>query len=201
MVLWISKCHAQALRYIENNLWSYKKKKSKKKKDQSSDAANANNYDAGKFTLDESLIFVLGIIILLLQLTAPVVSLLKLQPPAHDGHGSVIGEVLYINCVVVALLLAIFERIVWGIRKAWDPKIHHYKSVALALLFLHLCRRTTMGWDFVHAIIIMFSNNVFKIQIVENTQIFLRWSVLDFAENIEFDLVHWSPKTKDCIQP
>ncbi|KAE8075660.1 hypothetical protein FH972_014354 [Carpinus fangiana] len=58
------------------------------KKDQSSDDAN----DAGKFTFGESPIFVSGTTILLLHLTALVVSLLKLQPPAHDGHGSGLGR-------------------------------------------------------------------------------------------------------------
>jgi hypothetical protein len=60
------------------------------KKDQSSDAANDD--DAGRFTFNESSIFVPGTTILLLHLTALVVSLLKLQPPAHNEHGSGLGE-------------------------------------------------------------------------------------------------------------
>jgi hypothetical protein len=54
------------------------------RKDQSSDASNDD--DAGRFTFNESPLFVPGTTILLLHLITLVVSLLKLQPPAHDGQ-------------------------------------------------------------------------------------------------------------------
>jgi hypothetical protein len=112
------------------------------KKDQSSDASNDD--DAGRFTFDDSPIFVPGTTILLLHLTALVVSLLKLQPPAHhDRHGSGLGEVL---CSVwLVLCFWPFLKGLFGKGKHGIPISTICKSAALALLFLHLCRKTTMG--------------------------------------------------------
>ncbi|KAE8075661.1 hypothetical protein FH972_014355 [Carpinus fangiana] len=111
------------------------------KKDQSSDASNDD--DAGRFTFDDSPIFVPGTTILLLHLTALVVSLLKLQPPAHGGHGSGLAEVL---CSVLWLLCYWpFLKGLFGKGKHGIPISTICKSAALALLFWHLCRKTTMG--------------------------------------------------------
>jgi hypothetical protein len=111
------------------------------KKDQSSDLANDD--DAGRFTFDESPIFVPGTTTLLLHLTALVVSLLKLQPKAHDGHGSGPGEVL---CSVwLVLCFWPFLKGLFGKGKHGIPISTICKSAALALLFMHFCRRTIMG--------------------------------------------------------
>ncbi|KAE8075652.1 hypothetical protein FH972_014346 [Carpinus fangiana] len=111
------------------------------KKDQSSDVANDD--DAGRFTFDESPIFVPGTTTLLLHLTALVVSLLKLQPKAHDGHGSGLGEVL---CSVwLVLCFWPFLKGLFGKGKHGIPISTICKSAALALLFMHFCRRTIMG--------------------------------------------------------
>jgi hypothetical protein len=108
------------------------------KKDQSSDAANDD--DAGRFTFDESPIFLPGTTILLLHLTALVMILLKLQPPAHDGHGSGLGEVF---CSVWLLLCFWpFLKGLFGKGKHGIPISTVWKSAALALLFMHFCRRT-----------------------------------------------------------
>jgi len=117
------------------------------KKDQSSDAASDN--DAGRFTFDESPIFVPGTTILLLHLTAIVVGLLRLQTRAHDGHWSGLGEVL---CSVWLLLCFWpFLKGLFGKGKHGIPISTICKSTALALLFLHFCRRTAMAWDFVNS--------------------------------------------------
>ncbi|XP_059452413.1 cellulose synthase-like protein H1 [Corylus avellana] len=111
------------------------------KKDQSGDSMNDN--DAGRFTFDESPIFVPGTTIFLLHLTALIVSFLKLQPLAHDGHGSGLGEVL---CSVWLLLCFWpFLKGLFGKGKHGIPISTICKAAALALLFLHLCRWTTMG--------------------------------------------------------
>ena len=111
------------------------------KKDQSSDASNDD--DAGRFTFNESPIFVPGTTILLLHLIALVVSLLNLQPPANDRHGSGLGEVL---CSVwLVLCFWPFLKGLFGKGKHGIPISTICKSAALALLFLHLCRKTTMG--------------------------------------------------------
>jgi hypothetical protein len=111
------------------------------KKDQSSDASSDD--DAGRFTFDDSPIFVPGTTILLLHLIALVVSLLKLQPPAHGKHGSGLAEVL---CSVLWLLCYWpFLKGLFGKGKHGIPMSTICKSAALALLLLHLCRKTTMG--------------------------------------------------------
>jgi len=112
------------------------------KKDQSGDAANDDD-DAGRFTFDKSPSFVTGTTILLLHLTALVVSLLKLQPPAHDGHGSGLGEVLCSVWLVICFLP--FLKGLFAKGKHGIPISTICKSVALALLFLHFCRSTTMS--------------------------------------------------------
>ncbi|XP_059452775.1 cellulose synthase-like protein H1 [Corylus avellana] len=110
------------------------------KKDQSSDVANDDN--AGRFTFDESPIFVPGTTILLLHLTALIAIFFKLQPPAHDGHGSGLGEVL---CSVwLVLCFWPFLKGLFGKGKHGIPMSTIFKSVALTLLFLHLCRKTTI---------------------------------------------------------
>ncbi|XP_059452412.1 cellulose synthase-like protein H1 isoform X2 [Corylus avellana] len=112
------------------------------KKDQSSDASNEDH--AGRFTFDDSPIFVPGTTILLLHLTALVVSLLKLQPQAHGGgHGAGLAEVL---CSVLWLLCYWpFLKGLFGKGKHGIPMSTICKSAALALLLLHLCKMTTMG--------------------------------------------------------
>ena len=109
-------------------------------KDQSSD--DASDAEAGRFTFNESPIFLPSTTILVVHLTALVVSLLKLQPPARDGHGSGLGEVF---CSVYLVLCF------WPFLKGLVGKGRHgiplstiWKSATLALFFVHLCRRTTM---------------------------------------------------------
>lgn len=113
------------------------------KKDKSTSSNGAHDVDAGRFTFDESPIFVLGTTILMVHLTALVVSLLNLQPPAHDGLGSGLGEVL---CSVwLVLCFWPFLKGLFGKGKHGIPLSTICKSAALVLLFLHLCRMTIMG--------------------------------------------------------
>lgn len=112
-------------------------------KDQSGDGVDHDD-DATKFTFNESPIFVPGTTIALVHLTALVVSLLKLQPPpASDGHGSGLGETL---CSVwLVLCFWPFLKGLFGKGRHGIPISTIYKSSALGLLFLFLCRRTAMG--------------------------------------------------------
>ncbi|XP_075672234.1 cellulose synthase-like protein H1 isoform X2 [Castanea sativa] len=113
------------------------------KKDKSTSSNGAHDVDAGRFTFDESPIFVPGTTILMVHLTALVVSLLNLQPPAHDGLGSGLGEVL---CSVwLVLCFWPFLKGLFGKGKHGIPLFTICKSAALVLLFLHLCRMTAMG--------------------------------------------------------
>ena len=109
-------------------------------KDQSSD--DANDVEAGRFTFDGSPIFLPGTTILLLHLTALVVTLLKWQPPPRDGHGSGLGEIF---CSVYLVIWF------WPFLKGLVGKGRHgiplstiWRSAALALFFVYLCSRTTM---------------------------------------------------------
>ena len=110
-------------------------------KDQSSD--DANNAEAGRFTFNESPLFLPATTILLVHLTTLVVSLLKLQPPAQDGHGSGLGEIFC--SVYLVLCYWPFLKGLFGKGRHGIPLSTICKSVALALIFVHLCRRTTMG--------------------------------------------------------
>nr|POE98882.1 cellulose synthase-like protein h1 [Quercus suber] len=113
------------------------------KKDKSTSSNGAHDVDAGRFTFDESPIFVPGTTILMVHLTALVVSLLNLQPPAHDGLGSGLGEVL---CSVwLVLCFWPFLKGLFGKGKHGIPLSTICKSAALVSLFLHLCRMTIMG--------------------------------------------------------
>ncbi|XP_018848465.2 cellulose synthase-like protein H1 [Juglans regia] len=112
-------------------------------KEQSIDIGGAD--DEGRFTFNESPIFVPGTTILLVHLTTLVVSLLKLQhPPAdhHDMHGSGLGETFYSGWLVLFFLpffKGLFQKGRHGI-----PKATIYKSATLAFLFLYWCKRTAM---------------------------------------------------------
>lgn len=113
------------------------------KKDKSTSSNGAHDVDAGRFTFDESPIFVLGTTILMVHLTALVVSLLNLQPPAHDGLDSGLGEVL---CSVwLVLCFWPYLKGLFGKGKHGIPLSTICKSAALVLLFLHLCRMTIVG--------------------------------------------------------
>ncbi|XP_075670927.1 cellulose synthase-like protein H1 isoform X1 [Castanea sativa] len=113
------------------------------KKDKSTSSNGARDVDAGRFTFDESPIFVPGTTILMVHLTALIVSLLNLQPPAHNGLGSGLGEVL---CSVwLVLCFWPFLKGLFGKGKHGIPLSTICKSAALVLLFLHLCRMTIMG--------------------------------------------------------
>ena len=110
-------------------------------KDQSRD--DASDAEAGRFTFNESPIFLPGTTILVVHLTALVVSLLKLKPPARDGHGSGLGEVFC--SVYLVLCFWPFLKGLFGKGKHGIPLSTICKSAALVLLFLHLCRMTIMG--------------------------------------------------------
>uniref|UniRef100_A0A2N9J5C4 Glycosyltransferase 2-like domain-containing protein n=1 Tax=Fagus sylvatica TaxID=28930 RepID=A0A2N9J5C4_FAGSY len=110
-------------------------------KDQSSD--DVNNAEAGRFTFNESPLFLPATTILLVHLTTLVVSLLKLQPPAQDGYGSGLGEIFC--SVYLVLCYWPFLKGLFGKGRHGIPLSTICKSVALALIFVHLCRRTTMG--------------------------------------------------------
>ncbi|KAK7839395.1 cellulose synthase-like protein b4, partial [Quercus suber] len=91
-------------------------------KDQSND--DANDVEAGRFTFDGS----------------PISS--QWQPPPRDGHGSGLGEVFCSVYLVICF---------WPFLKGLVEKGRHgiplstiWKSAALALFFVHLCKRTTM---------------------------------------------------------
>ena len=124
-------------------------------KDQSSD--DASDAEAGRFTFNESPIFLPGTTILVVHLTALVVSLLKLKPPARDGHGSGLGEVLC--SVYLVLCFWPFLKGLFGKGRHGIPSSTICKSTALALLFVYFCRRATIGWDFGHEIIFFAHND------------------------------------------
>ncbi|KAK7263499.1 hypothetical protein RJT34_31090 [Clitoria ternatea] len=99
--------------------------------------------DAGRYTFDESLVFLPGTTILLLQLTAMVTMLLGLQPMTKSGNGCGLGEIfccVYLIICYWPFLKGLFEKGKYGI-----PSSTICKSTILTLLFVHLCRKTIVG--------------------------------------------------------
>ena len=101
------------------------------KKDQSTTPVEDNDKDAGRFTFDESLIFVLATTLALLHLVALVAASIG---PSHVGIESRIGEVI----CSVWLVLCFFPFLtgLFGKGKYGIPTSTICKSAALALLFL-----------------------------------------------------------------
>ncbi|XP_024033057.1 cellulose synthase-like protein H1 isoform X2 [Morus notabilis] len=115
------------------------------KKDQSTSSSSSNDTDgdAGRFTFDESPIFVPVTTLLLVQLMALAMVVFGMQPRARGGHGSGILDVLCSAWLVLCLwpvLKGLFGKGKYGI-----PLSTLCKSTALALLFVVWCRRTTMS--------------------------------------------------------
>ncbi|XP_028797142.1 cellulose synthase-like protein H1 isoform X2 [Neltuma alba] len=97
---------------------------------------SASDTNAGRFIFDESPMFVPGTTMLLVQLTALAMKLLRLDPSAEkNGNGSGVGEVLCSVYLVVCLwpfLKGLFRKAQYGI-----PMSTIFKSAILAFLFVH----------------------------------------------------------------
>ncbi|KAK2988613.1 hypothetical protein RJ640_026110, partial [Escallonia rubra] len=106
-------------------------------KDQTaSDDSNAN---AGRYTFDESPIFVSATTILLVNLTALVIGALGFRRVAYGNSGSGVGEIICSVLVVVhfwAFLKGLFGKGKYGI-----PSSTIFKAGSLAFLFVHFCKR------------------------------------------------------------
>lgn len=102
-----------------------------------------DNANAGRFTFNESPIFIPATFVLLVNLTALLIRTVGFRPAAHGGDGLGIGEVIFSSCVVICLwafLKGLFSKGKYGI-----PLSTIYKSGALALLFLHSSRWISLG--------------------------------------------------------
>ncbi|XP_020238399.1 cellulose synthase-like protein H1 isoform X2 [Cajanus cajan] len=98
--------------------------------------ADGNSADAGRFTFDESPVFVVGTTILLVHLTAMVIKLRELQR-TDSGNGCGVGEFMCSSYVVVCYwpyLKGLFGRGKYGI-----PLSTIFKSAVFAFVFLHFC--------------------------------------------------------------
>ncbi|KAL9322587.1 hypothetical protein ACSQ67_010640 [Phaseolus vulgaris] len=107
-------------------------------KEHTTSDADGNNADAGRFTFDESPVFVVGTTILLVHLAGMVIKLLGLQP-SDSGNGSGIGEFICSTYLIVCYfpyLKGLFGRGKYGI-----PLTTIYKSAILAFIFVHFCRK------------------------------------------------------------
>ncbi|KAH1222434.1 Cellulose synthase-like protein H1 [Glycine max] len=105
-------------------------------KEQSTSGADGNNADAGRFTFDESPVFVVGTTILLVHLTAMLIKFWGLQPN-HSGNGSGLGEFICSTYLVVCYwpyFKGLFARGKYGI-----PLSTICKSAVFALVFVHFC--------------------------------------------------------------
>ncbi|KAM5580595.1 cellulose synthase-like protein H1 [Rosa sericea] len=109
------------------------------RKDQSTSSdEGTEDTEAGKFTFDQSPVFVPPTAMLFLQLTALATALLQLQPPARDGVGS--GSLETMCSVLLVVCLWPFLKGLFGSGKYGIPLSTIFKSAGLALLFYTLCR-------------------------------------------------------------
>ncbi|KAL7000060.1 hypothetical protein U1Q18_001209 [Sarracenia purpurea var. burkii] len=115
-------------------------------KEQSTSGGNSDDtVNAGRFTFDESPIFIPATTVMMVNLVALVVGLFGLQSmqAACGGDGPGLGEV--ICCVMVVLHLWAFFKGLFGKGKYGIPSSILYKSGALALLFVNLSKFNSMG--------------------------------------------------------
>ncbi|PRQ52741.1 putative cellulose synthase (UDP-forming) [Rosa chinensis] len=109
------------------------------RKDQSTSSdEGTEDTEAGKFTFDQSPVFVPPTAMLFMQLTALATALLRLQPPARDGVGS--GSLETMCSVLLVVCLLPFLKGLFGSGKYGIPMSTIFKSAGLALLFYTLCR-------------------------------------------------------------
>ncbi|XP_027928940.1 cellulose synthase-like protein H1 [Vigna unguiculata] len=107
----------------------------KKEQPSSNEGANENN---GRFTFNNSPIFVPGTTILLIQLIALVTKLLGWETPVRNGDGSGIGEVFC--CSILVVCYWPFFKGLFGKGKYGIPLSTVCKSVLLTFLFVYFCR-------------------------------------------------------------
>ncbi|KAJ7981275.1 Cellulose synthase [Quillaja saponaria] len=103
-----------------------------------SNSGDGDDEDAGRFTFNESPVFVPGTTILMVHLIVLVMKLLGLQEPAKNGNGSGPGEVfcsLYLVLCYWPFLKGLFGKGKYGI-----PSSTLCKAGALAAFFVHLSR-------------------------------------------------------------
>ncbi|XP_027339836.1 cellulose synthase-like protein B4 isoform X2 [Abrus precatorius] len=106
-------------------------------KEHSTSNADEEGANVGRFTFDESPVFVAGTTILLVQLIALFIWVLGLQP-THDGNESGLGEltcVLYLLMCYWPYFKGLFAKGKYGI-----PLSVICKSIVLAFVFVHFCR-------------------------------------------------------------
>ncbi|KAL2331854.1 hypothetical protein Fmac_019435 [Flemingia macrophylla] len=110
------------------------------KKEQPVSGEDVNNETIGRFTFNNSALFVPGTTILLIQLMALFTKSMGWQPPVRSGHGSGVGEMfcsLYLVVCYWPFLKGLFEKGKYGI-----PLSTICKSTILAMLFVHLSKLT-----------------------------------------------------------
>ncbi|KAJ4730067.1 Cellulose synthase [Melia azedarach] len=110
-------------------------------KDQSNSDNNDGTINPEEFTFDKSPVFIPGTTILLVQLAALATALLGLQPEAHRGQGSGLGEFMcsfYLVACFWPIVKGLFRKGKYGI-----PFSTMCKSAVLAFIFVHLGRSSS----------------------------------------------------------
>ncbi|XP_057453100.1 cellulose synthase-like protein H1, partial [Lotus japonicus] len=113
------------------------------KKDVPSSSDVKDDKDASRFTFDESLVFLPGTTILLLQLTAMTFKFLGLQSsaPSQDGKECGLGEMLC--CAYLIICYWPFLRGLFETGKYRIPFSTVCKAATITFIFVHLSRKTT----------------------------------------------------------
>ncbi|KAI4341014.1 hypothetical protein MLD38_025791 [Melastoma candidum] len=109
-------------------------------KKETSDPREGDTFRPGKFTFDESPMFIPGTALALVELMALAMMLLGLGPKAHGNNGSGVGEVL---CAVCTLLsFGVFIRGLFK-KKGGIPMLTVLKLAVLTTLFVQLSLLTS----------------------------------------------------------
>ncbi|XP_019448917.1 PREDICTED: cellulose synthase-like protein H1 isoform X1 [Lupinus angustifolius] len=113
------------------------------RKDENSYGNDVHDLNVGRFTFNESPVFLAGTTILFMQLVAIAIKLLGLQPLKSEDNGCGICEILcsvYLIICYWPFLRGLFEKGKYGI-----PLSTICKSAILVFLFVYLCRRSVVG--------------------------------------------------------
>lgn len=106
---------------------------------------DGDDVDAGRFTFDESPVFMAGTTFLLVQLTALVIKFFGLNPQAQTHSGNECGPGELIANVYLVVCYWPYLKGLFGRGKFGIPFSTMCKSAVLAIAFVHFCRCTVIG--------------------------------------------------------
>ncbi|WOH03204.1 hypothetical protein DCAR_0522600 [Daucus carota subsp. sativus] len=133
---WLFACFSIFLKLIGLSQTAFEVTQKNQSQDDDGDDQKNKNY--GKFTFNESPIFIPGTTILLVNLTALAVGVVDFRHTSYDESDVGVGEI--ICCLWVVLYFSIFLKGLFGKGKYGLPSTTIFKSGVMALCFMHFCK-------------------------------------------------------------